>query len=60
MAGECVVLAETKKAAHSVIGAFLQLDANILVQQFVLRHQSHHHTPAPVQTLNQTGVFIGH
>jgi ribosomal protein S6--L-glutamate ligase len=30
-----VVLAETKKAAHSVIGAFLQLDANILVQQFV-------------------------
>ena len=30
-----VVLAETKKAAHSVIGAFLQLDANILVQQYV-------------------------
>ena len=33
--GVGVVLAETKKAAHSVIGAFLQLDANILVQQFV-------------------------
>ena len=30
-----VVLAETTKAAHSVIGAFLQLDANILVQQYV-------------------------
>ena len=30
-----VVLAETRKAAHSVIGAFLQLDANILVQQYV-------------------------
>jgi ribosomal protein S6--L-glutamate ligase len=33
--GVGVVLAETKKAAHSVIGAFLQLDANILVQQYV-------------------------
>jgi len=30
-----VVLAETKKAAESVIGAFKQLDANILVQEFV-------------------------
>lgn len=30
-----VVLAETKKAAESVIGAFHQLDANILVQQFI-------------------------
>ncbi len=30
-----VVLAETKKAAESVIGAFRQLDANILVQEFV-------------------------
>ena len=30
-----VVLAETKKAAESVIGAFRQLDANILVQQFI-------------------------
>ena len=30
-----VVLAETKKAAESVIEAFMGLDANILVQQFV-------------------------
>ncbi len=30
-----VVLAETKKAAESVIGAFRQLDVNILVQDFV-------------------------
>jgi ribosomal protein S6--L-glutamate ligase len=30
-----VVLAETRKAAESVIGAFRQMDANILVQQFV-------------------------
>ena len=30
-----VVLAETQKAAESVIGAFRQLDANILVQQFI-------------------------
>jgi len=30
-----VVLAETKKAAESVISAFRQLDANILVQEFV-------------------------
>ncbi|MGD2102090.1 MAG: 30S ribosomal protein S6--L-glutamate ligase [Acidimicrobiia bacterium] len=30
-----VVLAETKKAAESVIGAFHQLDANILVQQYI-------------------------
>lgn len=30
-----VVLAETKKAAESVIGAFRQLDANILVQQYI-------------------------
>ncbi len=33
--GMGVVLAETKKAAESVIGAFQQLDANILVQEFV-------------------------
>ena len=33
--GVGVVLAETQKAAESVIGAFRQLDANILVQQFV-------------------------
>src|SRR3989338_6502501 len=30
-----VVLAETKKAAESVIGAFIGLKANILVQEFV-------------------------
>ena len=30
-----VVLAETKKAAESVIGAFRQLDANILVQEYI-------------------------
>jgi ribosomal protein S6--L-glutamate ligase len=30
-----VVLAETTKAAESVIGAFRQLDANILVQEFI-------------------------
>jgi ribosomal protein S6--L-glutamate ligase len=33
--GVGVVLAETRKAAHSVIGAFQQLDANILVQEFI-------------------------
>ncbi len=33
--GTGVVLAETKKAAQSVIGAFRQLDANILVQEFI-------------------------
>jgi ribosomal protein S6--L-glutamate ligase len=33
--GVGVVLAETKKAAESVIAAFHQLDANILVQQFI-------------------------
>lgn len=33
--GMGVVLAETRKAAQSVIGAFRQLDANILVQRFV-------------------------
>lgn len=33
--GMGVVLAETKSAAHSVIGAFRQLDANILAQRFV-------------------------
>ena len=33
--GVGVVLAETPKAAESVIAAFRQLDANILVQQFV-------------------------
>ncbi len=33
--GVGVVLAETRKAAESVIGAFRQLDANILVQRFV-------------------------
>jgi len=30
-----VVMAETKKAAESVIAAFRQLDANILVQEFI-------------------------
>lgn len=30
-----VVLAETRKAAESVIGAFRQLDANFLVQEFI-------------------------
>jgi ribosomal protein S6--L-glutamate ligase len=30
-----VVLAETRKAAESVIGAFRQMDANILVQEFI-------------------------
>jgi ribosomal protein S6--L-glutamate ligase len=30
-----VVLAETRKAAESVIGAFRQMDTNILVQEFV-------------------------
>jgi ribosomal protein S6--L-glutamate ligase len=30
-----VVLAETRKAAESVIGAFRQLDANILAQEFI-------------------------
>lgn len=33
--GAGVVLAETRKAAESVIEAFRQLDANILVQEFV-------------------------
>ncbi|MBW3552775.1 MAG: 30S ribosomal protein S6--L-glutamate ligase [Gemmatimonadetes bacterium] len=33
--GMGVVMAETQKAAHSVIGAFQQLDANILVQEFI-------------------------
>ena len=33
--GRGVILAETRKAAESVIGAFRQLDANILVQEFV-------------------------
>jgi ribosomal protein S6--L-glutamate ligase len=33
--GVGVVLAETFKAAESVIGAFRQLDANILVQEFI-------------------------
>jgi ribosomal protein S6--L-glutamate ligase len=33
--GKGVVLAETRKAADSVISAFRQLDANILVQRFV-------------------------
>lgn len=33
--GRGVVLAETKKAAESVIGAFRQLDANILVQEYI-------------------------
>jgi ribosomal protein S6--L-glutamate ligase len=33
--GNGVVLAETKKAAESVIAAFRQLDANILVQHYV-------------------------
>jgi ribosomal protein S6--L-glutamate ligase len=30
-----VVLAETRKAAESVIGAFRQMDANILVQEYI-------------------------
>ncbi len=33
--GNGVVLAQTKKAAESVIDAFRQLDANILIQEFV-------------------------
>ena len=33
--GKGVVLAETKKAAESVMSAFHQMDANILVQHFV-------------------------
>ena len=33
--GKGVVLAETKKAAESVIQAFKELDANILVQEFI-------------------------
>ncbi len=33
--GSGVVLAETRKAAESVIDAFRQLDANILVQEFI-------------------------
>jgi len=33
--GMGVVLAETRKAAESVIGAFRQLDTNILVQEFI-------------------------
>jgi len=33
--GRCVVLAETKKAAESVLGAFQGLRANILVQEFI-------------------------
>ena len=33
--GVGVVLAETNKAAESVVGAFRQLDANILVQEFI-------------------------
>ena len=33
--GVGVVLAETTKAAESVIAAFVQLDANILVQEFI-------------------------
>jgi ribosomal protein S6--L-glutamate ligase len=33
--GRGVVLAETRKAAESVIGAFRQLDTNILVQEYI-------------------------
>jgi ribosomal protein S6--L-glutamate ligase len=33
--GKGVVLAETRKAAESVIGAFRELDADILVQEFI-------------------------
>jgi ribosomal protein S6--L-glutamate ligase len=33
--GKGVVLAETDKAAESVIGAFMELDAHILVQEFI-------------------------
>jgi ribosomal protein S6--L-glutamate ligase len=37
--GMGVVLAETKKAAESVIGAFRQLDANMLIQEFIAEAQ---------------------
>ena len=37
--GMGVVLAETRKAAESVIGAFRQLDANILIQEFIAEAQ---------------------
>ena len=37
--GEGIVLAETNKAAHSVINAFKQLNANILVQEFIKEAQ---------------------
>lgn len=33
--GKGVVLAETKKSAESVIGAFRQLDANFIIQKFI-------------------------
>jgi ribosomal protein S6--L-glutamate ligase len=33
--GMGVVLAETRKAAESVIGAFRQLNANVIVQEFI-------------------------
>jgi ribosomal protein S6--L-glutamate ligase len=33
--GKGVVLAETKKAAESVINAFKSVNANILVQEFI-------------------------
>ncbi len=33
--GMGVVLAETRKASESVIGAFRQLDANVIVQEFI-------------------------
>ena len=38
--GKGVVLAETKKAAESIINAFKSLNANILVQEFIYWHLS--------------------
>ena len=38
--GVGVVLAETRKAAESVIAAFRQLDANILVQRFIVEAEN--------------------
>src|SRR5256885_3864514 len=43
--GVGVVLAETKKAAESVIAAFRQLDANILVQEYI-KEAGGSHIPA--------------
>ena len=44
--GVGVVLAETKKAAESVIDAFRELDANILVQEFIKEAGGRRH-PVP-------------